>query len=166
MTPYDQEFKNEILWGVRRLDPTSVQMKKDLYMQLFPEELTPADAATGTINGAHPVEFLPEGAMSMVQFFGPKVVPRRDVLRYDPPLENEAPADAINPDHYKTGGIEVIDILKMKLSPAEFAGFLKGNVLKYTLREGQKIGAEDLKKAAWYSSMLAGVDPRHIPTLI
>lgn len=68
--------------------------------------------------------------------------------------------DAINPDHYKTGGLEVIDILKAKLSPEEFRGFLKGNSLKYLLRAEQKGGAEDYAKAMWYSSMLAGKDPR------
>lgn len=72
--------------------------------------------------------------------------------------------DPTNPDYYKTGGMEVIDILRAKFTKEQFEGFLAGNVLKYTLRAGGKNGAEDLKKAAWYSSMLAGVDPRTKPT--
>ncbi len=72
--------------------------------------------------------------------------------------------DPVNPDHYKNGGIEVIDILKAKLTKDQFDGFLMGNVIKYTLRAGMKNGAEDLKKAAWYSSMLAGIDPRGMMT--
>ncbi len=68
--------------------------------------------------------------------------------------------DNINPDHYKAGGMEVIDILRAKLTPEQFEGFCAGNVIKYTLRARMKNGAEDLKKAAWYSPMLAGVDPR------
>lgn len=69
-------------------------------------------------------------------------------------------ANAIRPDHYQTGGIEVIDFLKAKLTPEEFAGFLKGNALKYLSRANEKGGLEDYKKAAWYTSLLSGVDPR------
>lgn len=71
--------------------------------------------------------------------------------------------DNINPDHYKEGGIEVIDILKAKLTPEEFRGFLKGNVIKYTFRARLKNGEEDYKKANWYSTFLSGVDPRVKP---
>lgn len=82
----------------------------------------------------------------------------------DFPKKNDIPtastADPINPGHYKRGGVDVIDILKAKLTEEEYQGFLKGNVIKYTLRAGMKNGAEDLKKAAWYSSMLAGKDPQ------
>lgn len=60
--------------------------------------------------------------------------------------------DNINPDHYKTGGLEVYDILKAKLTPAELLGFCKGNVLKYTFRSNLKGGLEDLKKAVWYAN--------------
>lgn len=67
--------------------------------------------------------------------------------------------DPINPDHYKAGGMEVIDILRAKLSPEEFRGFLKGNAIKYITRAEAKGREEDYKKAAWYTSMLAGVDP-------
>ena len=51
-----------------------------------------------------------------------------------------------NPPHYTQGELEVIDILQDKLTPEEFEGFLKGNVLKYTFREGIKNGTEDMKK--------------------
>lgn len=60
--------------------------------------------------------------------------------------------DKVNkPSHYTDGKLEVIDILKDKLTSEEFKGFLKGNVLKYTFRAGKKDNeAEDLKKAQWY----------------
>jgi len=38
--------------------------------------------------------------------------------------------DAINPTHYKAGGVETIDFLRAKLTPEEFAGFCKANVIK------------------------------------
>ncbi len=73
--------------------------------------------------------------------------------------------DNVNsPSHYTAGGIEVIDYLKMKLTPEEFAGFCKGNVIKYTSRANLKNGDEDLKKAAFYARFIAGDDPRVKPT--
>ncbi len=51
-----------------------------------------------------------------------------------------------NPSHYKSGGIEVIDVIE-----AFELGFRLANVVKYVLRAGRKGDAlEDLEKAAWY----------------
>ena len=67
----------------------------------------------------------------------------------------------VNPDHYKVGGVEVIDVLRAKLTPEEFRGFCKGNVVKYSLRAERKGEPTlDYQKAAWYASWLAGKDPR------
>ncbi|MGC4375902.1 DUF3310 domain-containing protein [Fictibacillus sp. Mic-4] len=62
--------------------------------------------------------------------------------------------DSINPDHYKVGGIETIDIMKAKLTKEQFEGYLLGNILKYTSRYRHKNGVEDLHKAGWYLSRL------------
>ena len=59
-----------------------------------------------------------------------------------------------NPEHYTKGGLEVIDIMKAKMSAEEFEGFLKGNVWKYTMRYKFKNGLEDLKKAQVYLNRL------------
>jgi hypothetical protein len=60
--------------------------------------------------------------------------------------------DMVNqPPHYKHGGIETIDYLVAKLSPEEFAGYCRGNALKYISRAGHKAdAAEDYRKAIWY----------------
>ena len=51
-----------------------------------------------------------------------------------------------NPSHYKSGGIEVIDVIE-----AFDLNFRLANVIKYVLRAGRKGDAlEDLEKAAWY----------------
>lgn len=64
-------------------------------------------------------------------------------------------ADMINhPPHYKTGGIETIDFIRAKLTDDEFAGFCKGNVIKYLSREKLKGGIESLRKAKWYLDRL------------
>jgi hypothetical protein len=65
-----------------------------------------------------------------------------------------------HPSHYTSGGIETIDYLKATLSKAEFEGFLKGNILKYTSRAGKKDDnpkLQDLKKAAYYLNLLIKV---------
>lgn len=65
--------------------------------------------------------------------------------------------DNINPSHYKTGGIETIDYIKAKLTEEEYKGYLKGNIIKYISRAEQKNGAEDYKKAQWYTNRLVEV---------
>jgi hypothetical protein len=59
--------------------------------------------------------------------------------------------DAVNPDHYKVGGIETIDYLQAKLTPEEFVGYCRGNALKYISRAGHKDNtAQEIDKAIWY----------------
>ena len=73
------------------------------------------------------------------------------------PITMEEPkTDTVNsPEHYRVGGIEVIDYIKAKLTPEEFRGYLKGNVLKYTSRAGHKDdAAQDIGKLVWYASKL------------
>lgn len=67
-----------------------------------------------------------------------------------------AKVDVVNhPPHYKVGGIEVIDFIKAKLTPEEFRGYLKGNVLKYTSRAGHKDDVtQDIGKLVWYANKL------------
>jgi hypothetical protein len=62
--------------------------------------------------------------------------------------------DAINPSHYKTGKIECIEYIEDKLTPEEYRGYIKGNVLKYITREKHKNGDEDIRKAKWYLDRL------------
>lgn len=63
----------------------------------------------------------------------------------------------INPKHYTWGGLEVIEVLRAKLTREEFLGYLRGNVLKYVFRAGFKDSSklvEDLQKAKWYLDRL------------
>lgn len=60
-------------------------------------------------------------------------------------------SDNVNhPDHYTQGGIETIEVIKAKLTPEEFVGYCKGNVIKYVTRANFKGGIEDLRKASKY----------------
>ena len=58
------------------------------------------------------------------------------------------------PTHYTSGAVECIDAIRSALSPDEFRGFCKGNILKYVWRERLKNGDEDLKKGAQYMEWL------------
>ena len=60
--------------------------------------------------------------------------------------------DNVNkPNHYMIKpGYEVIDLIRDRLSPAEFKGYCKGNMIKYLLRFDKKNGLEDLNKMVKY----------------
>lgn len=58
--------------------------------------------------------------------------------------------DMVNhPSHY-SGGIEVIDYIRDKLTLEGFTEYCCGNVLKYISRWRKKDGIQDLKKAQVY----------------
>lgn len=71
-------------------------------------------------------------------------------------------SDAINPDHYKIGGIETFDVIKAKSTEEELIGYCKGNNRKYLDRRGHKQNGnlseidklknriEECDKQAWY----------------
>ena len=95
-----------------------------------------------------------------VRSMGDSLKPRFECLSYKPLKEEiemeEQTHDAVNhPSHYTTGGIECIDYIQEKLTPEEFRGFIKGNVIKYLTREQHKNGDEDICKAQWYLNRLA-----------
>lgn len=60
-----------------------------------------------------------------------------------------------SPSYYDVGGISVNDVIRAKLTPEEYAGWCKGNILKYTMRAKYKEDEQkDLKKAADYMRWL------------
>jgi hypothetical protein len=70
-------------------------------------------------------------------------------------------SDLVNhPDHYNQSEIECIDAIQAALTPDEFRGYCKGNVLKYVWRERHKGNAQSLKKARWYlDRLIATMEP-------
>ena len=63
--------------------------------------------------------------------------------------------DLVNhPPHYTQGGIECIEAIEAALTPEEFCGYCKGNVIKYVWREQHKGATESLLKAIWYMQRL------------
>lgn len=60
--------------------------------------------------------------------------------------------------HYKTMPKQPWQVMEETLTHEEFVGFLKGSIIKYTMRDGKKPGAlDDAKKAKHYAQKLAEV---------
>lgn len=59
--------------------------------------------------------------------------------------------------HYKTMPIQPWEVMEAVLSREEFIGFLRGNVIKYSMRAGRKEGSDDANKARHYMMKLREV---------
>ena len=59
--------------------------------------------------------------------------------------------------HYKDMPMQPWDVMQAVLTPEEFQGYLKGNVIKYAMRQGKKEGTDDAGKAQHYAQKLAEV---------
>jgi hypothetical protein len=62
----------------------------------------------------------------------------------------------IGGQHYKEMGMQPWDVMEAVLTPEEFIGFLKGNIIKYSMRQGKK-DSDDAGKARHYKMKLAEV---------
>ena len=115
-------------------------------------------------------ELLNEWSNAPVEIVSPKTPQQhvKDILdNWQPPKIPPTPEPAItfvqpdpinHPAHYTHGGIETIDFIQAKLTPEEFRGFLKGNILKYGSRLGHKDNdMQDAGKLNWYTNKLRSV---------
>lgn len=67
--------------------------------------------------------------------------------------------------HYNKGGIEVIDFIRDQLTPEEFNGFCKGNILKYVPRSNHKGDPiADAQKVRDYADYWINANLRAKPT--
>jgi len=86
--------------------------------------------------------------------------PHKDTCRYASlsPALKDADSYQIGGDHYKELAVQPWTAMRSWMSEDEFAGFLRGNVIKYLSRAGKK-GDElqDLKKALHYLEKLVSV---------
>jgi hypothetical protein len=61
--------------------------------------------------------------------------------------------ESMVPNHYNKK-IQPIEYMRANMSPEEFKGFLKGNIIKYISRAEEKGGKEDYEKAMVYLKWL------------
>jgi hypothetical protein len=70
----------------------------------------------------------------------------------------------VSGSHYKDMKIQPWTVMEAVLTPEEFRGFLKGNIIKYAMRQGRKDGSDDAGKALHYKykleEVINGGDPR------
>ncbi len=69
----------------------------------------------------------------------------------------------VGADHYKTMPMQPWEVMEAVLTPEEFRGFLKGNIVKYAMRAGRKEGSDDAGKARHYKQKLAEVAALKMP---
>jgi hypothetical protein len=60
----------------------------------------------------------------------------------------------VSGNHYKEMPIQPWAVMESVLTPEEFRGFLKGNIIKYSMRAGRKAGSDDTSKAIHYRMKL------------
>jgi len=70
--------------------------------------------------------------------------------------------DNINPDHYKSNGIECIDAMVAAFGRAQVIKWAEVNAFKYLFRMYNKsYRQENIKKAIWMLEFALGKDPRN-----
>lgn len=69
-----------------------------------------------------------------------------------------ADARQVGGSHYRDMQMQPWDVMQAVLTPEEFRGFLKGNVIKYAMRQGKKDGSDDAGKAQHYAQKLAEME--------
>lgn len=67
---------------------------------------------------------------------------------------SEALQIQVGGNHYKDMPIQPIEVMRAVLTPEEYRGFLKGNIIKYSMRAGRKEGTDDGAKAKHYRQFL------------
>lgn len=81
----------------------------------------------------------------------------REDSKFTPILEDlkkQKDNSVVHPSHYTDGDVECIDAIRASMTPESFAGYCKGNCLKYIWRYSGKNGVEDLEKAQVYLTWL------------
>ena len=69
-----------------------------------------------------------------------------------------ADARQVSGNHYKDMPIQPWSVMEAVLTKEEFIGFLKGNIIKYSMRAGRKDGSDDAGKAQHYQQKLKEIE--------
>jgi len=65
-----------------------------------------------------------------------------------------ADQEQVGGTHYKDMPVQPWTVMQNVLTHSEFVGFLKGNIIKYSMRQGRKDGSDDAAKAFHYLQKL------------
>lgn len=69
-----------------------------------------------------------------------------------------ADARQVSGTHYKEMPIQPWTVMEAVLTHEEFIGFLKGSLIKYSMRDGRKEGSDDAGKARHYMQKLKEIE--------
>lgn len=58
-------------------------------------------------------------------------------------MELKADDTQVGGNHYKEREVQPWTVMEQVLTHEEFVGFLKGNIIKYAMRDGTKVDAND-----------------------
>ena len=64
----------------------------------------------------------------------------------------------VSGNHYKDMAVQPWTVMEAVLTPEEFRGYLKGNIIKYAMRQGKKQDSDDAGKAKHYALKLGEVN--------
>lgn len=105
-----------------------------------------------------------KAAMSLVYVIRKQVLNGLVVEQVHPGVEHEpfVPSNKaddlqVGGDHYKGMGVQPWAAMESWMTPEQFAGFLRGNAIKYLARCDVKGGIDDVKKARHYIDKLVEV---------
>jgi hypothetical protein len=99
-------------------------------------------------------------------FYGRQIQPTGGVVQREnctgrQPQELQMNTWDADPSNYQVGGTHYTDmqvqpweVMEVILTDAEFIGYLRGNVIKYAMRQGKKDGSDDANKAKHYVEKL------------
>jgi len=65
-----------------------------------------------------------------------------------------ADQEQVGGTHYKDMPVQPWTVMEAVLTFQEFRGYLKGNIIKYSMRQGRKEGSDDAGKLAHYIDKL------------
>jgi len=69
-------------------------------------------------------------------------------------MSDKADDVQVGGSHYKDMPVQPWTVMESLMTPEEFRGFLKGNIIKYAMRQGRKEGSDDANKALHYMNKL------------
>lgn len=104
-----------------------------------------------------PRKYLESGSAINIQF-------KKDEIEYKE--ETEESFSELIASHYKTLAIEPLEVMRGMMTKIEYKGFLKGNIIKYSIRQGNKKGEsaeKDAAKCREYIRLLSELENPDIP---
>lgn len=120
-------------------------MTETYHVNISLDDITPAEWTSAARRESPPTQFDISDLLS-------------EALGTSDKLGSSAPDSyQVGGDHYSTMSLPPWDVMEMLLTPEEFKGFLKGNIIKYALRQDRKPGSDDRAKALHYGAKLKSV---------